>query len=106
MGNLASVDWNWAGFQGPTGESLEERIDGLLAIGVRSLVLRDFGLDEYLAHQEKAGARMPLAATVHQWQSIARAQGKGRLDHTAILTVFEEIAGVQVRSQALEAKVF
>lgn len=72
MGNLASVDWNWAGFQGPTGESLEERIDGLLAIGVRSLVLRDFGLDEYLAHQEKAGARMPLAATVLYLKDVLR----------------------------------
>jgi len=64
VGNGALVDWNWAGFQGYSNESLAERIDDLRAMGVRSLVLRDFGLDEYLARPETQGEGMPLAAAV------------------------------------------
>ena len=65
---------------------------------------KDVGHALRIASRE--GVPMPLASQVHQWQSVARAQGKGRLDHTAILTVFEEIAGVQLRSDKLQAKTF
>jgi len=49
---------------------------------------------------------MPVAALAHQWQSIARAQGKGRLDHSALLTVFEDLAGVEVRSDRIKPTSF
>jgi len=47
------------------------------------------------------GSPCPSAALVHQMQNIARSQGKGRLDHSALLTVFEEMANVKVRSDKI-----
>jgi len=44
-------------------------------------------------------------ALVHQLQNIARNQGKGRMDHSAMLTVIEELAGVQVKGE-IEIKEF
>ena len=49
---------------------------------------------------------MPVAALAHQWQNIARAQGKGRLDHSALLTVFEDLAGVELRSDKIKPTTF
>ena len=54
----------------------------------------------------RLGAALPVAALAHQWQSIARSQGKGRLDHSALLTVFEDMAGVEVRSDRIEPSGF
>jgi 3-hydroxyisobutyrate dehydrogenase-like beta-hydroxyacid dehydrogenase len=73
-----------------------------------SAFVGDFGLGFALdwAHKDvghalrlagRLGVPMSAAALVHQWQAIARGQGKGRMDHSALLTVFEEIAGVPVR---------
>lgn len=46
-----------------------------------------------------ADARVPLAvgAVARELFSAARAQGKGRLDWTAVITVLEQVAGVEVR---------
>ena len=49
---------------------------------------------------------MPVAALAHQWQNIARAQGKGRLDHSVLLTVFEDLAGVELRSDKIKPTTF
>lgn len=63
-----------------------------------------FALD--LAHKDvghalrmaaRLGSPCPAAAMAHTFQNIARSHGKGRMDHTAMLTVFEELAGVRVR---------
>lgn len=48
----------------------------------------------------------PALSAVHHFQSIARAQGKGRMDHSALLTVFEELAGVKVRSDTIQPSQF
>jgi 3-hydroxyisobutyrate dehydrogenase-like beta-hydroxyacid dehydrogenase len=56
---------------------------------------KDVGHTLALAGRE--GVPMPAAALVHQLQNVARGRGKGRLDHSALLTVFEEAAGVRVR---------
>lgn len=72
MGTAATVAWNWAGFQGHAGESLAERIDALLAIGGRSLVLRDFGLDEYLNLMPSGKPEIPLAAAVLYLKDVLR----------------------------------
>jgi len=59
-----------------------------------------------VGHALRMAARLkapcPGAAIVHQLQNMARSQGKGRMDHSALLTVFEEMAGVKVRSDKIE----
>jgi len=50
-----------------------------------------------LAMAMRLGALAPITAAVRQLHAIAQSRGKGRLDHTAMLTVYEEIAGVQAR---------
>ena len=40
---------------------------------------------------------MPAAATVKEIYGAAKAQGKGELDYAAVITFFEDLAGVQVR---------
>ena len=44
----------------------------------------------------RAGSPCPAASIVHTFQNIARAHGRGRWDHTALLTVFEDMAGVKL----------
>lgn len=41
---------------------------------------------------------MPATATVKETYGLAKAQGKGELDYAAVITVFEEAAGVKVRT--------
>ena len=54
-----------------------------------------------VGHMLKVAASLnvpcPIAAITHQWQSIARSKGKGRMDHTALATVLEEMVGVSLR---------
>ena len=40
---------------------------------------------------------MPAAAAVKEIYGAAKAQGKGDMDYAAVITFFEEIAGVKVR---------
>jgi 3-hydroxyisobutyrate dehydrogenase-like beta-hydroxyacid dehydrogenase len=47
----------------------------------------------------RVGAPCPAASMAHAFQNIARSQGKGRWDHTALLTVFEAMAGVTLRKR-------
>jgi 3-hydroxyisobutyrate dehydrogenase-like beta-hydroxyacid dehydrogenase len=41
---------------------------------------------------------MPTTATVKETYGFAKAQGKGELDYAAVITLFEEIGGVKVRT--------
>jgi 3-hydroxyisobutyrate dehydrogenase-like beta-hydroxyacid dehydrogenase len=43
---------------------------------------------------------MPAAAVVKEIYGAAKAQGKGEMDYASVITFFEEIAGVKVRSDA------
>ncbi|MGH9470680.1 MAG: NAD(P)-dependent oxidoreductase [Terriglobia bacterium] len=43
---------------------------------------------------------MPAAASVKEVYGAAKAKGKGELDYAAVITVLEEIAGVEVRDAA------
>ena len=43
------------------------------------------------------GCSSPAASMMHTFQNIAISQGKGQLDFTAILTVFEELTNTKVR---------
>jgi len=60
------------------------------------LAHKDLGLALRLG----AECRVPLAvgAAARELLTAARARGKGRLDFTAVVTVLEELAGVEVRS--------
>jgi len=44
------------------------------------------------------GVPMPVLGAVKEVYMAARAQGKGEQDYAAVITVLEELAGVQVRS--------
>jgi 3-hydroxyisobutyrate dehydrogenase-like beta-hydroxyacid dehydrogenase len=41
---------------------------------------------------------MPVTAAVKEVYGAAKAQGKGDLDYAAVITFFEEMAGVKVRA--------
>ena len=58
----------------------------------------------FLSLASRLNVPCPAAAMAHQFQQIARSQGKGRLDHTVLLTVFEELSGVELRSDSLEPR--
>jgi 2-hydroxy-3-oxopropionate reductase len=45
------------------------------------------------------GAPIPTAAIVEQLFAALRVQGRGGLDHSAVITLFEDLAGVQVRRE-------
>ena len=68
----------------------------------------DLGFALELAHKDvghalrmaaRHGSPCPAASMAHTFQNIAISQGKGRWDHTALLTVFESMAGVEVRCE-------
>jgi 3-hydroxyisobutyrate dehydrogenase-like beta-hydroxyacid dehydrogenase len=44
----------------------------------------------------EVGVPMPAAGMVHALQNVARNQGKGRWDHTALITVFEQLGDVRL----------
>jgi 3-hydroxyisobutyrate dehydrogenase-like beta-hydroxyacid dehydrogenase len=48
----------------------------------------------------RLGVPCPAASITHTFQNIARGQGKGALDCTAILTVFEALTNTKVRSES------
>lgn len=52
----------------------------------------------------RVGAPCPAASMAHSYQNIARAQGKGRWDHTALLTVFEDMTGARICKKAKAKK--
>ena len=44
------------------------------------------------------GVPLPVTAAVHELFTAAIARGRGEMDHTGLLTVVEELAGVAARS--------
>jgi 2-hydroxy-3-oxopropionate reductase len=46
------------------------------------------------------GAPVPTAALVEQYFEALRVRGRGGLDHSSVITLFEDLAGVQVRKQS------
>jgi 2-hydroxy-3-oxopropionate reductase len=44
------------------------------------------------------GAPIPTAALVEQFFAMLRVRSRGGLDHSSVVTLFEDLAGVQVRS--------
>jgi 2-hydroxy-3-oxopropionate reductase len=49
------------------------------------------------------GAPIPTAALVEQFFSALRVRGRGGLDHSGVITLFEDLAGIQVRRQEAKA---
>jgi len=49
-----------------------------------------------LSMAARLGVPCPAASVAHAFQNAARAQGKGRWDHTALITVFEDMANVKL----------
>ena len=47
------------------------------------------------------GVPIPTAALVEQFFAALRVRGRGGLDHSAVITLFEDLAGVQVRRRKL-----
>jgi len=45
------------------------------------------------------GAPIPMAALVEQFFAALRVRGRGGFDHSGVITLFEDLAGVQVRKQ-------
>jgi 3-hydroxyisobutyrate dehydrogenase-like beta-hydroxyacid dehydrogenase len=67
------------------------------------LMHKDLGLAMENAYAQNVP--MPGTATVKEIYGLAKAQGKGELDYAAVITVFEEVAGVRVRaSEAAKGK--
>lgn len=44
------------------------------------------------------GVPLPVTAVVHEMFTTAMSAGRGELDHTGLLTVIEELAGIQART--------
>jgi 2-hydroxy-3-oxopropionate reductase len=57
--------------------------------------------DLALIHEaaRSVGAAIPTAALVEQLFAALRVKGRGGLDHSAVITFFEDLAGIQVRKQ-------
>jgi 2-hydroxy-3-oxopropionate reductase len=76
----------------------------VLARKAESMICRDFkpGFRAELHHKDlgiamstarQAGVSLPVSALISQLVAAVVAQGKGRLDHTAILTLIDALAG-------------
>jgi len=59
---------------------------------------KDLGIA--LAAGREAGAPLPVAALVAQLYEAAAAAGRGDLDHSALLTIFEDLAGIRLADSA------
>jgi 2-hydroxy-3-oxopropionate reductase len=57
--------------------------------------------DLALIHEaaRSVGAPIPTAALVEQLFAALRVKGRGNLDHSGVVTLFEDLAGMQVRKQ-------
>jgi 2-hydroxy-3-oxopropionate reductase len=44
------------------------------------------------------GVPLPVTASVHELFTTAMSQDRGELDHSGLLTVIEDLAGVQART--------
>ena len=60
------------------------------------LLRKDVGLAMETGKLQKMP--LPLSAQVYQWLTFASAAGKGKLDQSSVIEIFEELAGVKVRT--------
>ena len=66
------------------------------------LMHKDLGLTMEAAYA--LNVPMPIAAAVKEVYGAVRAKGKGDLDYAAVITLFEELAGANVRAEAKTAE--
>jgi len=62
------------------------------------LHFKDLNLIEDAARS--VGAPIPTAALVEQLFAALRVRGRGGLDHSSIVTIFEDLAGIQARANS------
>jgi 2-hydroxy-3-oxopropionate reductase len=76
-----------------------EVLKGNFEPGFKSkLQYKDLGLALELS--KGISAPMPLAGIVHEFYKSTIAQGLGEEDHTAVIRIIEQMAGIEIRSQA------
>ena len=93
---------NWQGYVqtkyvDAEGQTVESGQLGATAVEMIPLAL--YGLD-FQGHQvwsTSVGAPIPTAAFVEQLFEALRVRGRGGLDHSGVITLFEDLAGIQVR---------
>jgi 2-hydroxy-3-oxopropionate reductase len=74
----------------------EKILSGDFAPGFKiDLHSKDLSLIQEAARS--VGAPIPTAALVEQFFSALRVRGRGGLDHSGVITLFEDLAGTQVR---------
>ena len=74
----------------------EKILTGDFAPGFKvDLHFKDLNLIEDAARS--VGVPIPMAALVEQFFAVLRVRGRGGLDHSSVITLFEELAGVQAR---------
>src|SRR5581483_815006 len=74
----------------------EKILNGDFAPGFKvDLHAKDLSLIQDAARS--IGVPIPTAALVEQFFSALRVQGRGGFDHSGVITLFEDLAGVQVR---------
>ena len=66
------------------------------------LMHKDLGLTMEAAYA--LNVPMPIAAAVKEVYGAVKAKGKGDLDYAAVITLFEELAGANVRAEAKTAE--
>ena len=66
------------------------------------LMHKDLGLAMEAAYG--LNVPMPVAAAVKEVYGAVKAKGKGDLDYAAVITLFEELAGAEVRAEAKSAQ--
>ena len=74
----------------------EKILSGDFAPGFKiDLHVKDLNLIHDAA--QSVGAPVPMAALVEQLFAALRVRGRGGLDHSGVITLFEDLAGIQVR---------
>ncbi|MCA9858464.1 MAG: 2-hydroxy-3-oxopropionate reductase [Thermomicrobiales bacterium] len=74
----------------------QNAISGKFAPGFR-VDLHRKDLNNTLATARTQGSPIPVTALVSQFFDAASSAGRGQLDHSALMTVIEDLAGVQVK---------
>jgi 2-hydroxy-3-oxopropionate reductase len=77
----------------------EKILNGDFAPGFKiDLHAKDLSLIQDAARS--VGVPIPTAALVEQFFAALRVQGRGGFDHSGVITLFEDLAGVQVRKKS------
>jgi 2-hydroxy-3-oxopropionate reductase len=83
-------------------QKTEKILSGDFAPGFKiDLHFKDLNLISDAARS--VGVPIPTAAFVEQLFAALRTRGRGGLDHSSVITLFEDLAGVQVRRQGKES---